>query len=112
MEQIRIGDELAIVDSFEEGCQLIRDDYNEELADLLLKMYYERVDNTEELDDLRDELQCVRDECEEEVYEAESKTEEIQTNIENVIDDILWKMNIPEEAKDRLEEALRDAMEV
>lgn len=112
IEQIRVGDKLEIIFSIEEGCRLVRDNYSEELGDLLLHTFDKLIAQSEKNNEAYEELLQLREECEEDIAIAESNVTQIRQDIEHIIDFTLDYIEISDEDKKTLTDALEKAIEV
>lgn len=112
IQQIYIGDTMEMLYSIEDACNLVRDNYSEELGELLLRAFDKLNTENDKAYEVYEKAEAIRDECEEDVALAESRVTKIRENIENVIDFTLEYIEMSDEDKNMLKNALEEATEV
>lgn len=116
IQQIYIGDTMEMLYSIEDACNLVRDNYSEELGELLLrafdKLNAENDKAYKAYEEAYEEARAIRDECEEDAALAESRVTQIRENIENVIGFTLEYIEMSDEDRNVLKNALEEATEV
>lgn len=112
IEQIHVGDKLEIISSIEEGCRLVRDNYSEELGDLLLHTFDKLITQSDKDNEAYEELLQLKEAYEEDAAIAESNVIQMRQDIEHIINVDLGYVEISDEARKYLKDALEKATEV